>query len=80
MGYHGTIRWVCEHWANQERLTAKSRHEQVYFRDRSLFSWGEHYELARLVEYQGRTLALINESDADLRNALLSLDRGHSDA
>lgn len=45
-------------WANQVQKRAKCGN--VFFEGPSCYSYGLHYELGRLIEYNGHTVALIN--------------------
>jgi hypothetical protein len=66
---------VLHLWANQAQEQARTAgtgggiHSssgdfaaRVFFKGRSCYSYGHHYELGRLVEYKGRTVAIINAS------------------
>lgn len=49
---------VLHLWANQSQSDARCRN--VFFEGKSVYSYGHHYELGRLVEYNGVTVAMIN--------------------
>jgi hypothetical protein len=49
---------LCHIWANQAQSHAKSN--SVFFRGTSIFSYGEHYEAARIHTIKGKQFALIN--------------------
>jgi hypothetical protein len=49
---------VLHLWAAQAQDNARSAN--VFFEGKSCYSYGYHYELGRLVEFNGRTIALIN--------------------
>lgn len=49
---------VLHRWANQTQTDARSKN--VFFRGVSVFSYGHHYELGRLVQFNGETVAIIN--------------------
>lgn len=51
---------VIHLWANQSQSDAKSKN--VFFSGKKIYSYGYHYELGRLVEVNGITVALINDS------------------
>lgn len=51
---------VVHLWANQSQTDARCKN--VYFEGRSIWSYGRHYELGRLVEINGHTVALINST------------------
>jgi len=50
---------VIHIWANQSQSDARCRN--VFFEGKSVYSYGRHYELGRLVEFNGVKLALIND-------------------
>lgn len=49
---------VMHRWSNQSQDSARC--SNVFFQGRSIYSYGYHYELGRLVQYRGHTVALIN--------------------
>ena len=49
---------VLHLWANQSQTDARC--SNVFFDGESCYSYGHHYELGRLVEFNGKTVALIN--------------------
>jgi hypothetical protein len=49
---------VLHLWANQSQTDARSK--TAYFNGVSCYSYGSHYELGRLVQYKGQTVALVN--------------------
>lgn len=49
---------VLHRWANQIQDSARCRN--VFFEGRSCYSYGYHYELGRLIDYNGHTIAMIN--------------------
>ena len=49
---------VLHLWANQSQEDARC--PNVFFNGESCYSYGRHYELGRLVEFNGQTVALIN--------------------
>lgn len=51
---------VMHRWANQTQSDARCKN--AYFDGKSVFSYGSHYELGRLIEFRGRTVAVINDS------------------
>lgn len=51
---------VTHLWAHQVQSDARSKN--VFFAGKSLYSYGYHYELGRLVQYNGVTVALINDT------------------
>jgi hypothetical protein len=51
---------VLHLWANQTQSDARSRN--VFFDGLKCYSYGRHYELGRLVEFNGVRVALINDS------------------
>lgn len=51
---------VLHLWANQSQNDARSKN--VFFQGRSAYSYGYHYKLAELVEYNGQTVAVINDT------------------
>lgn len=51
---------VIHIWANQSQSDARCKN--AYFEGRSVWSYGSHYELGRLVEINGVTVALINDT------------------
>lgn len=53
---------VLHVWANQSQDHGRQggRITRCYFQGNSCYSYGSHYELGRLVEYKGHTVALIN--------------------
>lgn len=51
-------RMVLHLWANQSQDSARS--SNVFFQGKSCYSYGYHYELGRLVQYNGVTVAMIN--------------------
>jgi hypothetical protein len=50
---------VLHLWANQSQ--SEARCSNVFFSGTSCYSYGFHYELGRLVQYNGETVALIND-------------------
>lgn len=61
---------VLHLWANQSQFSARQRSSsggmhgysgtRCFFEGKSCYSYGRHYELGRLVEINGKTVALIN--------------------
>jgi hypothetical protein len=49
---------VCHLWAAQAQSDARCRN--VFFEGTSVYSYGRHYELGRLISWNGQTVALIN--------------------
>lgn len=49
---------VLHLWANQSQSDARSRN--VFYNGKVCYSYGFHYELGRLIEYKGKTIAMIN--------------------
>lgn len=45
-------------WAHQTQDEARS--SNLFFKGKSIYSYGYHYELGRLIEYKGKTVALVN--------------------
>ena len=56
----GSSDQVLHLWANQSQSDARSKN--VFFEGKSCFSYGRHYKLGRLVEFNGVTVALINDT------------------
>ena len=44
---------VIHLWANQSQTEARSRN--VFFKGTSIWSYGFHYELGRLIQFKGKT-------------------------
>lgn len=53
---------IAHLWANQSTDYARNPQGNLYFSGNSIYSYGNHYELGRLVECNGRRVALINDS------------------
>ncbi len=51
---------VIHRWANQTQDEARCKN--VFFNGKSIFSYGSHYELGRLIEFNGKTVAVINDT------------------
>jgi hypothetical protein len=51
---------VLHLWANQSQDSARSRN--VFFKGKSCYSYGTHYELGRMVKYNGFVVALVNDT------------------
>ena len=51
---------VLHLWANRAQEDARCKN--VYFDGNSCYSYGSHYELGRLIQFNGQTVALINDS------------------
>jgi len=51
---------VLHRWANQTQSDARCKN--VYFDGTSVYSYGSHYELGRLIEFNGMTVAIINDT------------------
>lgn len=45
-------------WAQQTQ--SEGRANNTFFRGRSIYSYGEHFETGRIVEYRGKRIALLN--------------------
>lgn len=58
---------VIHVWANQSQNEARCKN--VFFTGRQIYSYGYHYELGRLVEYKGHTIALINNDGYSVTTA-----------
>lgn len=54
----GSNSQVMHLWANQSQSDARAG--SVFFEGKSIYSYGRHYELGRLVTYKGKQVALIN--------------------
>lgn len=54
----GSNQQVEHLWANQSQ--AEGRASTVFFEGKSIYSYGYHYELGRMVTYKGKTVAMIN--------------------
>lgn len=51
---------VIHLWANQTQDEARCKN--VFFEGKSVWSYGRHYELGRLMEYKGKVVAVINNA------------------
>jgi hypothetical protein len=51
---------VIHLWANQTQSDARCAN--VFFEGKSVYSYGRHYELGRLVQFNGVTVALVNNT------------------
>lgn len=51
---------VLHRWANQTQSDARCKN--VYFEGNRVWSYGSHYELGRIVQFNGKTVAIINDS------------------
>jgi hypothetical protein len=54
----GSSEQVIHLWANQSQSDARC--DNVFFQGKSIYSYGMHYELGRIVNYKGKTVAMIN--------------------
>lgn len=54
----GSNEQVIHLWANQSQSDARCGN--VFFQGKSIYSYGTHYELGRMVVYKGKTVAMIN--------------------
>lgn len=50
---------VCEHWARQDRYEARSSNGNLYFEGGSLYSYGPHFCIARLLTAPSGDLVLL---------------------
>lgn len=48
-------------WAQQTQTSGRANN--TFFRGRSIYSYGLHFETGRIVEYRGRRIALLNSDD-----------------
>jgi hypothetical protein len=55
----GSSDQVMHLWANQSQDSARC--DNVFFEGNKIYSYGYHYELGRIVTYNDKTVALINE-------------------
>lgn len=71
---------VCHVWAQQTQ--SEGRTNSVFFRDTVIFSYGEHYPMAKIHKVKGQLFALINSANysvttsqhkSDVRSALRGL-------
>lgn len=51
---------VIHRWANQTQTDARCKN--VFFEGTSIYSYGSHYELGRLIQFNGKTVAVINDT------------------
>lgn len=71
---------VCHTWAQQTQIEGRS--SSISFRDSVIFSYGEHFPMAKIHTVKGKRFAIINSSDysvttgqhkSQVRNALKGL-------
>lgn len=52
---------VAHYWANQTQERGKAK--TMFFEGKSIFSYGHHFEIARLVDVKGKTIVLFTSRD-----------------